>query len=170
KIALSEGTSGKSIVWVEPKSSLTISFINDLANTPLQAIVSITRNNKDIIAIFGPDQGKGFTLPGNTSNDQVSVPDYSDLNIKKLNIPQSVGNPVTINPKEKNYLLVGQGKYEILSLPKYQHLVFSEPVYIEKRKNILGGYGYWTKETILYPGESLSFITSAKNNLRKRDD
>ncbi|HCH6700913.1 hypothetical protein [Enterobacter hormaechei] len=69
KIALSEGTSGKSIVWVEPKSSLTISFINDLANTPLQAIVSITRNNKDIIAIFGPDQGKGFTLPGNTSND-----------------------------------------------------------------------------------------------------
>ncbi|PXY61854.1 hypothetical protein DMY04_25075, partial [Enterobacter hormaechei subsp. steigerwaltii] len=69
-----------------------------------------------------------------------------------------------------NYLLVGQGKYEILSLPKYQHLVFSEPVYIEKRKNILGGYGYWTKETILYPGESLSFITSAKNNLRKRDD
>lgn len=64
----------------------------------------------------------------------MSVPDYSDLNIKKLNIPQSVGNPVTINPKEKNYLLVGQGKYEILSLPKYQHLVFSEPVYIEKRK------------------------------------
>ncbi|MCV5283783.1 hypothetical protein OFC15_32985, partial [Escherichia coli] len=62
KIALSEGTSGKSIIWVEPKSSITISFINDLANTPLQAIVSITRNNKDVIAIFGPDQGKGFTL------------------------------------------------------------------------------------------------------------
>lgn len=83
---------------------------------------------------------------------------------------QSVGNSVTINPKEKNYLLVGQVKYKILSLPKYQHLEFSEPVYIEKRKDILGGYGYWTKETILYPGESLSFITSAKNNLRKRDD
>lgn len=170
KIALSEGTSGKSIIWVEPKSSITISFINDLANTPLQAIVSITRNNKDVIAIFGPDQGKGFTLPGKTSNDQVSVPDDSDLNIKKLNIPQSVGNSVTINPKEKNYLLVGQVKYKILSLPKYQHLEFFEPVYIEKRKDILGGYRYWTKETILYPGESLSFITSAKNNLRKRDD
>ncbi|EEV7041581.1 hypothetical protein BCD01_000897 [Escherichia coli] len=170
KIALSEDTSGKRIVWIEPKSSITLSFINDLANTPLQAIVSITRNKKDVIAIFGPDQGKGFTLPGKTSDEQKSVPDYSDLNLNKFIIPQSVGNPVIINPKEKNYHLSGQVKYEILSLPKYQHLEFSEPVYIEKRTDILGGYGYWTKETILYPGESLSFVTSAKNNLRKRDD
>ncbi len=79
------------------------------------------------------------------------IPDNSDLNIKKLNIPQSVGNSVTINPKEKNYLLVGQVKYKILSLPKYQHLEFSEPVYIEKRKDILGGYGYWTERNNSLP-------------------
>lgn len=170
KTSLNEDTSGKSIVWVEPKSSITLSFFNDLANTPLQAIVSITKNKKDVIAIFGPDQGKGFTLPGKTTMCNESAPDYSELNIKKLNIPQGVGNPVIINPKLKNHFLSGQLYYEVLSLPKYQHLEFSEPVYIEKRRNVIGGYGYWTKETILFPGESLTFITRAKNSLRKRDD
>lgn len=170
KKTLNEDTSGKSIVWIEPRSSLTISFLNDLANTPLQAIVSVTRNNKDVIAIFGPDQGKGFSLPEKTSKGQESVPDYSDLKIKKIKIPSSLGKPVIISSTVKNQLLSGQVKYKISALQNYQHLEFSEPVYIEKRKNILGGYDYWTKEVLLYPGESISFITSAKNNLRKRDD
>lgn len=62
-ISLDEDASGKRILWLEPGSSMTISFVNDLSSTPLQALVSVTKQKKEVIAIFGPDQGKNSPCP-----------------------------------------------------------------------------------------------------------
>ncbi|MDC9067619.1 hypothetical protein PSJ60_22460 [Escherichia coli] len=62
-ISLDEDASGKRILWLEHGSSMTISFVNDLSSTPLQALVSVTKQKKEVIAIFGPDQGKNSPCP-----------------------------------------------------------------------------------------------------------
>nr|UGK56151.1 hypothetical protein [Escherichia coli] len=58
-ISLDEDASGKRILWLELGSSMTISFVNDLSSTPLQALVSVTKQKKrGYCHFFGPDQGK----------------------------------------------------------------------------------------------------------------
>ncbi|HBA4347472.1 TPA: hypothetical protein J5G66_003833, partial [Escherichia coli] len=96
-ISLDEDASGKRILWLEPGSSMTISFVNDLSSTPLQALVSVTKQKKEVIAIFGPDQGKKFTLPLPSDSQQSSI-DYvpSPEIALRINAPKKLQPAIAI--------------------------------------------------------------------------
>ncbi|TRP51460.1 hypothetical protein DNP87_23600, partial [Salmonella enterica subsp. enterica serovar Panama] len=78
-------------------SSMTISFVNDLSSTPLQALVSVTKQKKEVIAIFGPDQGKKFTLPLPSDSQQSSI-DYvpSPEIALRINAPKKLQPAIAI--------------------------------------------------------------------------
>ncbi|MGV7963809.1 hypothetical protein QPK13_22920 [Photorhabdus tasmaniensis] len=165
-VSLDEDTAGNKILWIEPKSSLTISFLNDLSNTPLQTLVSVTKNKKEVIAIFGPDQGKKFTLPLDTSISVPSTSDYSQLTF--LSVVKKPANtlPINIMPDSKKMDLKPLHTYQFLPSERARKLSFSEPVYVGKRNNMAGGSDYWSQDLTVFPGDGFQFTTVNKNTVR----
>lgn len=169
-ISLDEDASGKRILWLEPGSSLTISFFNDLSSTPLQAIVAVTKQKKEVIAIFGPDQGKKFTLPipsdtQQISNDEVLSPDIA----VRLNAPKKLNPGMTILETPSASLLRSH-TYKIMGTENLRTLKFSAFIWVEKRNSFLGGYDYFAKELKVYPGENFYISTIQKTVMRVGND
>lgn len=132
-VSLDEDAAGKKILWLEPGSSLTISFVNDLSSTPLQAIVSVSKLNKSVIAIFGPDQGKKFTLPQTSKSQDFSKEyDPSPEVALRLNVPKKIHSSVTI-PDVATASLPSSHTYEIIATDKLRSFMFSEFVWVGKR-------------------------------------
>ncbi|ENR9964172.1 hypothetical protein ACEXTD_003162 [Salmonella enterica] len=169
-VSLDEDTAGKRILWLEPHSSLTISFVNDLSNTPLQAIVSVTKLKKDVIAIFGPDQGKKFTLslpsnPQQSSKEFAPPPEVA----LRLTVPKELHTAVTI-PENASASFLPSQTYEIKATDKIRTFKFSEFVWVGKRKNFLVGSNYFSKKLTVYPGESFDISTLKKTTMRTNND
>lgn len=169
-IALDEEASGKRILWLEPGSSLTISFVNDLSNTPLQAIVAVTKQKKEVIAIFGPDQGKKFTLPIPTDSQKSTTDDIPSPNIAlRLNAPKNLQPGMTI-PQSASASLLPSHTYKVRGTEKLRTLKFSAFVWVDKRNSLLGGSDYFAKELKVYPGENFYISTIQKTVMRADND
>ena len=159
-ILVSEEDSNKSVLWLEPSSDLTISFNNDLVNTPLQAIVSVYKKKLDAVAIFGPKGSTSFSLSRSVNTTKAS---NKELGLKTLSLPPE-------NKKHSKVLHIGSvtenlsagWRYHIKNEQKAFKLVFTENVFVKRRNEFIGGSEYWTHQLILFPGESIDFITPSK--------
>lgn len=167
-ISLTDETSGKTILWIEPKSSLTLTFLNDLANTPLQAMVSVEKKSKDVIAIFGPDQGSKFSLP--TPVKDTPETNYKDLGLISIKRPKASNPPALLTISNSESKLKSSYKYRIDVGDTGRHMRFSEPVFVVNRNTFIGGSDYWTKEIMVSPKESFSLWTSKETVLRMKDE
>ncbi|WP_432338856.1 hypothetical protein AAIO74_24230 (plasmid) [Escherichia coli] len=169
-ISLDEDASGKRILWLEPGSSMTISFVNDLSSTPLQALVSVTKQKKEVIAIFGPDQGKKFTLPLPSDSQQSSI-DYvpSPEIALRINAPKKLQPAIAI-PEDASASLLPSHTYKIRAAEKVRTFKFSSFVWVGKRNNLLGGSDYFTKELKIYPRENFDISTIQKTTMRTEND
>lgn len=169
-VSLDEDAAGKKILWLEPGSSLTISFVNDLSSTPLQAIVSVSKLNKSVIAIFGPDQGKKFTLPQTSKSQDFSKEyDPSPEVALRLNVPKKIHSSVTI-PDVATASLPSSHTYEIIATDKLRSFMFSEFVWVGKRNSFLVGSNYFSKNLTVYPGEEFDISTIQKTIMRASND
>lgn len=167
---IDQESAGKTLLWIEPKSNLTLSFFNDLANTPLQAIVSITKNSKEIIAVFGPDQTGGFKIPTVTPKVEKETITYAELGIKELQKPAYHSDPIILDIDNVQGNLEKNTAYIIKTSTNVKHIVFDDFVYIERRNEIPGGFGYWSKEFSILPGETLLIFTNKKSSFRSDYD
>lgn len=168
-ISLNEDASGKQILWLEPGSSLTISFVNDLSSTPLQAIVAVTKQKKEVIAIFGPDQGKKFTLPIPSNTQQSSTDDVPSPIALRINAPKKLQPGKTI-PENASASLLPSHTYKVRGTEKLRALKFSAFVWVEKRNSFIGGSDYFAKELKVYPGENFYISTIQKTVMRADND
>lgn len=165
-VSLDEEAAGKNILWLEPGSSLILSFVNDLSSTPLQAIVSVRKLNKDVIAIFGPAQDKKFTLPP-SSNTQQASKEYAPAPEVALNLTV----PKKLRPAAKisdysNATLLPSHIYEIKAAEKIRSFKFSEFVWVGKRNNLVLDSNYFSNKLTVYPGETFSISTLKKTTMR----
>jgi len=169
-ISLDEGAAGKEVLWLEPKSSMTISFVNDLSSTPLQALVSVSNRRKEVIAIFGPDQGKKFTLPLISNTSQSSKQDYPSPDIALTHtVPKTLQPGITIPDGTKAFLKDFHA-YKIKATENLRSFTFSEFVFVGRRNSFIGGSDYFAKELMVYPGESFDIITTQKTTMRAQHD
>lgn len=167
-ILLTDESAGKKILWIEPKSSLTLSFLNDLGNTPLQAMVSVEKNSKDVIAIFGPDQGSKFSLP--TPVKEAPETKYRDLGLVSIQRPKASNSPALLPFSNSESTLKSSYNYRITVGDTGRHMRFSEPVFVVNRNKFIGGSNYWTKEILVSPKESFSLRTRKESVLRMSND
>ncbi|EAN4326902.1 hypothetical protein EG703_04640 [Salmonella enterica] len=169
-VSLDEDASGKKILWLEPDSSLTISFVNDLSSTPLQAIVSVTKLKNDVIAIFGPDRGRKFTLPLPENSQQSSKEFIPSPEVAlRLSVPKKRQTDTTISDDVIAFLSPLH-TYEIKATEKIRSLKFSEFVWVDKRNDFLVGSEYFTKKLTVYPGESFEISTTRNTTMRAKHD
>ena len=159
-LEVSEKDSGSKVLWLEPLSRLTIAFRNDLADTPLQAIVAVTNNTKKVLAIFGPDQGGKFKLSEAIS--QHSSTDYSSYGFRKKQVIRPKDHPTQDLPTVIGTVLEGGRMFTTRTITKKQHIQFSEPVYVLEQNRAIGGSKFWTKELFFHSGENINFLTAGK--------
>lgn len=167
-ITLEEESSGKEVLWIEPNSSLMISFTNDLANTPLQAFVAVTKSTKDVIGIFGPDQGSKFTLPSN--NEVKPEVSYENLGLVLRATPKISNTPTPVKPGLTKIVLKPLTTYEIINSKNNRIIQLSDDVYVGVRNRFIGGSNYWAKKLTLRPGEKFTITTLKDTILRTKDE
>ena len=140
---VNEEDSGNTLLWIEPKSRLVISFTNDLAQSPMQGIVAVFRSKPEVAAIFGPRASLGFSLL--PTEKAVTVP-LSELGLKTYSQPSALNTHATelILKAGKETLRAGHS-YRIQNQNQAFKLEFSEVIFISSRNKFIGGSGYWSK-------------------------
>lgn len=162
-LEVSEEDSGSKVLWLEPLSSITIAFRNDLADTPLQAIVAVTNSSKKVLAIFGPDQGGKFKLSETVS--QHFRTDYSRYGFINKNVVLPTNPRIQDLTTLTGNVMNGGRIFSARTISKNQHIQFSDPVYVLNQNSAIGGSKFWTKDLYLYSGEKLDFLTTGKTTV-----
>lgn len=162
-LTVNENDSGSKVIWLEPLSRLTIAFRNDLADTPLQAIVAVTKNSKKVLAIFGPDQAGKFKLTETVSTQTTT--DYSTFGFIKKNVIWPKGYPIQDLSASSGTVLIGNRIFSTRTISKNQHVEFSDPVFVLNQNSAIGGSKFWTKELYLHSGEKVEFLTAGKTTV-----
>ncbi|CRY84292.1 hypothetical protein [Yersinia intermedia] len=155
KCHISANDEHNTTLWIEPRSDLTVAFINDLSTTPLQAIISSSSKGNKLVAIFGPEKPKEFSL-------QIEVPAQMKINTKLFN----KSNDVTTPNLEK--IFDGRTKklhtnltYIISNIHEPKEFRFSKPVFITKRNSKCAGNHYWAKSIVAYPNEEIHLVVNS---------
>ncbi|KAA1186425.1 hypothetical protein [Photorhabdus heterorhabditis] len=167
-VEISSDEAGKSLLWLEPLSSLTISFSNNLAETPLQAVVALTKNEPDALAIFGPKSLDSFSFSIPETDKALRSTEQLGLNEKKP--PVITKNIKTLKTDIQTARLSPSYTYHVISAGKVTHMEFSSEVYVTGRNTMVGGSGYWTREMVFYPGEKMEINVPHRMTLRMNDD
>jgi len=161
---VNEEQSSKTLLWIEPKSQVLISFRNDLALSPMQGIVAILHSKRDAVAIFGPRASSGFSLSPPEKFEAVPL---TTLGIKTFSLPNVVNNISTeLELKPSNKKLLSGRRYFIKKHSQTFRLVFSESVFVLSRNQFIGGSGYWTKSITFFPNEEMEFIAPKNQTVR----
>lgn len=162
-IKVDEANSGKKLLWVEPMSTLSIAFRNDLGDTPLQAIVSVTKNTKKVLAIFGPDQGGKFKLSSSAEPGVKTV--YSDFGFIEQNDLAAKDSNVEDFDRIKSRGLSGNQLVVVKSGLVGRHIKLSKPVFVPHKNDEIGGSKFWTNNLFLSPNEELQFIPALRTTV-----
>lgn len=156
KCVVNGGDEATSSLWLEPFSALTIAFFNDLSSTPLQAIISKSSSATQLIAIFGPEKPKSFTL-------QVEAATEKTINKKLFKKEHNLNEPkITSELLDKTSQLVPNVTYTISNVFTPKMLKFSNPVYISKRNSKCAGSQYWAKSIVAYPNEEIHIVVNSR--------
>lgn len=155
-VDIDEDNSGKKLLWIEPMSSLTIAFRNDLANTPLQAIVSVTKKSKKVIAIFGPDQSAKFNLSGTSVPASKAV--YTNYGFIAKKDLSDKGLIVTDFDLISSKILDRNQLITVNSGLEGRHIRLSKPVFVPYQNSEIGGSKFWTRNLYISPNSRLQFI------------
>lgn len=142
-------------LWIEPRSDLTVAFINDLSTTPLQAIISSSSKGNKLVAIFGPEKPKEFSL-------QIEVAAQMKIN---ANLFHKTNDIITPNLKKtfdgRTKMLHPNLTYIISKIHEPKEFRFSKPVFIAKRNSKCAGNHYWAKSIVAYPNEEIHVVVNS---------
>ncbi len=168
-ISLDEDASGKRILWLEPGSSMTISFVNDLSSTPLQALVSVTKQKKRLLPFLAQIRVKNSPCPYRQihNNRQSTMSPLQKSHY--VSMPPKLQPAIAI-PEDASASLLPSHTYKIRAAEKVRTFKFSSFVWVGKRNNLLGGSDYFTKELKIYPGENFDISTIQKTTMRTEND
>ena len=160
--------SGKTLLWIEPKSQVLISFTNDLALSPMQGIVAIHHSKRDAVAIFGPRASSGFSLSPTDTFEAVPLTTLGLKTFSRPNVVNTISTELKLKPS--NQKLRSGRRYFIKKHTQSYRLEFSERIYVLSRNHFIGGSGYWTKSFTFFPNEDMEFITPANQTVRISND
>ena len=165
---IKEDNAGNTLLWIEPNSRLTISFTNDLAQTPMQGIVTIFSSKPEVTAIFGPRASTGFTL---TPTEKAEPMPLSKLGLNTFSQPKVVNKTLTTMKLQSGEKKLKAGhRYEIKNHLHSFKLEFADRIFVTKRNKYIGGSGYWSRSFQFFPEETLEFVTPVNTTLRVTND
>ncbi|VAE21378.1 Uncharacterised protein [Enterobacter hormaechei] len=165
---VNEEQSGKTLLWIEPKSQMLISFTNDLALSPMQGIVSILHSKRDAVAIFGPGASSGFSLSPADKHDAVPLTTLGIKTFSRPNVANTISTELKLKPS--NQKIRSGRRYFLKKYPQSYRLEFSESIFVLSRNRFIGGSGYWTKSFNFFPNEDMEFISPTNQTVRISND